>query len=86
MGIRGSITYRLTNPSLRPSMVCLYVMLPLTPTLPTSHLPNIYTAPWDNNVKLDEVLLQSLNIIKVHGKKLGLNSTHHGFSLISNQM
>ena len=40
VGVRGSITYRLTNPGLRLGLLSLYVMLPLTPTHQTSHLPN----------------------------------------------
>ena len=40
--VRGSISYRLTNPSrrLRLGLVSLYDMLPLTTTPPTFHLPN----------------------------------------------
>ena len=37
VGVRGSITYRLTNPSLRPGLVCMVYPLPMNPTPPTSH-------------------------------------------------
>ena len=40
-GIHGEGVYTLhTNPGLRLQLVSLYVMLPLSPTPPTSHLPN----------------------------------------------
>ena len=42
-----------TNPGLQLELVSLYVMLPLSPTHPTSHLPN--NAAYDNDRLLREV-------------------------------